>query len=214
MSKKTDKDTLKGYFRSGSRPTQKQFQELIDSCYNGALTSAVSGYQLLTDSDSSNTMSLIKRESGKTHLVPQFVRINVIHRRMYHYALPCIIGPECMLDTIALDISLPTNASYKVKDGKKEVNITQSISLDGIRVLNGSEEIIAATTGIIIDKSPYELSVKKKATEWLGIGIDIAVSYDIKSDIAVSDQLNISIQGQNMLLHTFGGVVCNFTADE
>jgi hypothetical protein len=69
-------------------------------------------------------------------------------------------------------------------------------------------------SGIKIDDSPFEIQLQKKATEWLGIGIDITLSYDIKSDIAVSDQLDIGAESQNMLLHTFGSVSCNFKAEE
>ena len=216
MSKRTDKNILKQYFRSGSRPTQKQFHELIDNCYNynDVFNSAVSGYQLMTDSEGAKTITSLKREAGKTYLIPYFERINLVHRRVYHYAIPCNIGSGHTLDIITMDISLPKDSSYQVKDGRKAVNIRQSINIESISIYNGGEELHSMSSGIKIDKSPLEIPVQKKATEWLGIGIDIALEYDIKSDIAVSDQLDIGAESQDMLLHTFGSVSCNFTAED
>jgi hypothetical protein len=213
MSNRTDKNILKQYFRSGSRPTQKQFHELIDNCYNDVFSSAVSGYQVVADSEGAKTITSIKREAGKTYLIPYFERINLVHRRVYHYALPCNVGPDYTLEVITMDISLPRDANYKVRDGRKEVAIRQSITIDSIRIYNGGQEIHALTSGIKIDKTPFEIAVQKKTTQWLGISIDIALAYDIRSDIAVSDQLDIGTESQNMLLHTFGSVGCSFTVE-
>ncbi len=217
MSKRTDKNILKQYFRSGNRPTQKQFHELIDNCYNGAndaLSASVSGYQVLIDLDKNSTISSMRRESGKTYLIPFFDRINIIHRRVYHYAIPCNVGAGHTLDKISLDITLPQNTSYSVKDGRKEVNIKQSISVEGIKIFNGSEELHTVQTGIKIEKSFHEIQVKKAATQWLGIGIDIGLAYDLKSDIAVSDQLDIAAESAGMLQHIFGSAGCSFIIEE
>jgi hypothetical protein len=214
MSSRTDKNILKQYFRSGSRPTQKQFHELIDNCYNDVFSSAVSGYQVMTDSEGVKSITSIKREAGKTYLIPYFERINLPHQRVYHYAIPSNVGSGYTLDIITMDISLPKDSSYRVKDGRKDVGIKQSINIEGIRIYNGGQEIHSMTSGIRIDKSPFEIPVRKSATQWLGIGIDITVAYDIKSEIAVSDQLDIGAESQNMLLHTFGSVTCNFVAEE
>jgi hypothetical protein len=214
MPSRTDKNILKQYFRSGSRPTQKQFHELIDNCYNDVLSSAVSGYHVSTDWESTKTLTSLRRESGKTYLVPFFERINIIHRRVYHYAIPCHVGSGYTLDKITMDILLPKDASYKVKDAKKDVNIRQSVNVETIKIYNGSEEIHSLSSGVKIDGGKFEMSIGKESAQWLGIGIDIAVAYDIKSDIAVSDQLDIGNASQNMLLHTFGSVFCSFTGDE
>lgn len=213
MSKRTDKNILKQYFRSGNRPTQKQFYELIDNCYNDAFDSGVSGYQVLVDWEN-NTVSSMKREAGKTYLIPYFDRINLVHRRVYHYAIPCNVGAGHMLDRITLDMTFPQNGNYNVKDGRKDVNIKQSVNVEFIKVYNGSEEIYSVQTGIKIDKSSHELEIRKRATRWLGIGIDIGLMYDLKSDIAVSDQLNIAAEGASMLQHVFGSVACSFIIEE
>jgi hypothetical protein len=214
MSNRIDKNILKQYFRSGSRPTQKQFHELIDNCYNDIFNAAVSGYQVITDSEGAKTVFSIKREAGKTYLIPYFERINLVHRRVYHYAVPCNAGPGHALEAITMDIVLPRDASYSVKDGRKEVGIRQSVNIDAIRIYNGAEEIHSLSSGIKIDKSPFEIAVHKRVTQWLGIGIDIALTYDLKSDIAVSDQLDIAAESQNMLLHTFGSVTCTYMLEE
>jgi hypothetical protein len=214
MSNRTDKNILKQYFRSGSRPTQKQFHELIDNCYNDVVSSSVSGYQVMTDVEGGKTITSLKREAGKTYLIPYFERINLLHRRVYHYSIPCNVGSSHVLDLISMDISLPKDSSYKVRDGRKEVGIKQTISIESISIYNGGHQLHSVTSGIKIDKSPFEINIQKKVAEWFGIGVDVALLYDIKSDIAVSDQLDIGAESQNMLLHTFGSVSCNFTVEE
>jgi hypothetical protein len=215
MPPRTDKNTLKQYFRSGSRPTQKQFHELIDNCYNGDLGSAVSGYQVLVDSESTKTVSSIRRESGKTFLVPFFERINIVNHRVYHYAIPvCNVGSGYTLERITMEISLPQTSNYTVKDRSKELNIRQTVTVQEIKVHNGGEEIYVRSSGIKFEKSIFEVQIEQQASQWFGIGIDIAVAYDIKSDIAVSDQFNIAEQSKEMLLHTFGSVACFFIAGQ
>lgn len=214
MSNRTDKNILKQYFRSGSRPTQKQFHELIDNCYNDVFNASVSGYQVLIDEEGAKSITSLKRESGKTYLIPYFERINLVQRRAYHYAIPCNIGRGHTLDLIIMDIALPKDSNYQVKDGRKAVNIRQSINIESINIFNGGDELHSMSSGIKIIKSPFKIPVQKKATEWSGIGIDIVLSYDIKSDIAVSDQLDLGAESQDMLLHIFGSVSCNFTAED
>lgn len=217
MSSRTDKNTLKQYFRSGSRPTQKQFHELIDSCYNSnnVFSSCVSGYEVLVDTDNNKTITRITREAGRTNLIPFFERINVVHRRAYHYAIPIgSVGSDYMLDKIIIEIYLPESSRYKVRDRSKEVNITQSVVMEEIKIYNGSEELYALTSGIRIEEGITEIMVSKSSTQWLGIGIDMVVAYDIKSDIAVSDQLDIAAESQNMLLHKFGTAGCLFISSE
>jgi hypothetical protein len=209
MSKRTDKNILKQYFRSGNRPTQKQFHELIDNCYNDAFDAGVSGYQVLVDWEN-NTISSMKREAGKTYVVPYFDRINIVHRRVYHYAIPCNVGAGHTLDHITLDMTFPQNNNYLIRDGRKDVNIKQVVSVEFIKVYNGSEEIHSVQSGIKIDKASHELQIKKGATRWLGIGIDIGLLYDLKSDIAVSDQLNIALEAASNLQHVFGSAGCSF----
>jgi len=213
MSKRTDKNILKQYFRSGNRPTQKQFHELIDNCYNDAFEASVSGYQVLVDWEN-NTISTMKREAGKTYLVPYFDRINIVHRRVYHYGIPCNVGAGHTLDRITLEMTFPQNSNYLIKDGRKDVNIKQAVSVEFIKVYNGSEEIHSMQSGIKIDKSSHELQIRKGATRWLGIGIDIGLLYDLKSDIAVSDQLNIAVEGASSLQHIFGSAGCSFIIEE
>jgi hypothetical protein len=173
MPPRTDKTTLKQYFRSGSRPTQKQFHELVDNCYNGDIGSSVSGYQVLMDVENARTISSLRRESGKTYLIPFFDRINVVN-------------------------------------GNKELTIRQSVNVSEIKIHNGAEEIYAISSGIKFEKSVFEAQLQREAAQWFGIGIDIAVAYDIKSDIAVSDKFNVAEQSEEMLLHTFGTVECFF----
>lgn len=210
----TDKITLKQYFRSGSRPTQKQFHDLIDSCYNSDLSSAVSGYQVLVDTEFTRTIFSMKREGGMTYLIPFFERINMVDTRAYHYALPvCNVGPAHKLARVTIAMTLPETANYKVKDRNKELNIRQSVKLREIKIHNGGEEIHTVSSAIEFKDSLVEISIGKGASRWLGIGIDITVDYDIKSDIAVSDEFNIGAQSKEMLLHTFGNVECFFISD-
>jgi hypothetical protein len=211
MPPRTDKTTLKQYFRSGSRPTQKQFHELVDNCYNGDIGSSVSGYQVLMDVENARTISSLRRESGKTYLIPFFDRINVVNNRVYHYAIPvCNVGSGYTLQRITIEMTLPASANYKVRDGNKELTIRQSVNVSEIKIHNGAEEIYAISSGIKFEKSVFEAQLQREAAQWFGIGIDIAVAYDIKSDIAVSDKFNVAEQSEEMLLHTFGTVECFF----
>jgi len=215
MPPKTDKNLLKQYFRSGSRPTQNQFEELIESCYNEIYNSFVSGYQLQVDADSEKTVSTLKREKGRTILIPHFERINTQHERIYHYAIPVSnLSGGYLLDTIILEMSLPENESYSVKDRQKEVKITQKIHVELIRVYNGTDEIFTVSPDRGRLKGQHELKVGKTVRKWKGIGIDIVVNYNIESNIAVSDKLDISKQKGEMLEHSFGTAGCTFTPRE
>lgn len=215
MSNRIDKSELKKYFRSGSRPSQKQFEELIDNCYNGNLTSSVSGYSVLTDIEKGKTIASIKREAGKTHIIPFFERINVPHTRTFHYAIPVSgIADNIVLDKIVIDMAIPQNNKYKVRDKNKDVGIKQTINIEAITICNGSEEIYTSPSPFESTRSPIEIEIGKAVPQWSGIGIDIVISYDITSEIAVSDQLDIASESEDKLLHTFGNADCYFTNEE
>ncbi|GEM_PF-3189239 len=215
MPPKTDKNILKQYFRSGSRPTQNQFEELIESCYNETCNSFVSGYQLLVDADSKKTVSTLKRQKGRTILIPHFERINTQHERIYHYAIPVSnLSGSYLLDTIILEMNLPENRSYSVMDRRRDVKITQKIHVELIRIYNGSDEIFTVSPDRGRLKEQQEFKAGKSVRQWKGIGIDIVVYYNIESEIAVSDQLDISKQKGDMLEHSFGTAGCIFTPRE
>ncbi len=215
MPPKTDKNILKQYFRSGSRPTQNQFDELIENCYNETYNSFVSGYQLMVDVDSEKTISTLKKEKGRTILIPHFERINTQHERIYHYAIPVSnLSGSYLLDTITLEMNLPENTSYSVRDRQREVKITQKIHVELIRVYNGTDEIFTVSPDSGRLKELKEFKVGKSVRQWKGIGIDIIVIYNIKSKIAVSDQLDLSKQKGEMLEHSFGTTGCKFTPRE
>lgn len=212
MPNQTDKNVLKQYFRSGSRPTQKQFHELIDSCYNNEVfTSFVSGYQLLVNDERNDPYRTLTREGGRTVLIPFFDRINIPQQRIFHYALPVNnLGRGFVLDRLMLEISLPENAEYSVQDKRKEVLITQKVNLELINIYNGSEEIYSTSPKKQNGDSLCEIEVGKAAAQWQGIAVDIVVDYDITSDIAISDQLDISAEKGEMLKHSFGSAGCIF----
>jgi hypothetical protein len=215
MSLKQDKNNLKQYFRSGSRPTQKQFYELIDNCYNEEFTSFVSGYHLMVDKGEGDTIKYFKREAGKTRIVPQFKHINTVHQRFYHFAIPVShLGPGFMLEKIILEMDLPQNTKYSVKDHKKKVEITQRVQLDYIKVFNGTQEIYEYTPDEDENEPVQEILIEKTASLWRGIAIDIAIGYDIKSNIAVSDQFDLTAGNEDVLEHLFGGAGCIFKPNE
>ncbi len=215
MLLKTDKNILKQYFRSGSRPTQKQFYELIDNCYNEAFTTFVSGYHLLVDIERNTTIQSLRRETGKTILIPFFNRINTIHQRVYHYSIPVAnLGSGLLLDKIVLEMQLPQNTQYRVRDGSREVRITQKVKVEYIKVFNGTDEIYASSPDIKRMDAEQEFQINTSAGIWKGIAIDIAVVYDIKSDIAVSDKFDITAENEQMLEHIFGSAACIFKPNE
>ena len=209
----TDKSKLKKYFRSGSRPTQSHFEELIDNCYNGDGSVYVSGYSVMTDIGNGMGIASLVREAGKSLIIPSFDRINIPHKRTFHYAIPTAnIGDGTMLETVSLEVSIPQSAKYKIRDKSKEVGIRQDVKITAIRILNGDKEIHASGSVEIV-KSKIELEINKSSPVWRGISIDIEISYDIVSEIAVSDQLDIATESQQMLLHTFGIASCIFKDD-
>ena len=210
---RTDKSKLKKYFRSGSRPTQTQFEELIDNCYNGDSSVYVSGYAVMTDIGYGMGVASLIREGGKSLIIPSFDRINIPHKRTFHYAIPTSnIGEGTMLETVSLEVSIPQSTKYKIRDKSKDVGIRQDVKISAIRVFNGDKELYSAGSVDIV-KSKIELEINIAAPVWRGISIDIEVSYDITSEIAVSDQLDIAIESQQMLLHTFGIASCIFKDD-
>ena len=215
MSLKQDKNNLKQYFRSGSRPTQKQFYELIDNCYNEVFAFFVSGYHLMVDKGEENPIKYFKREAGKTRIIPQFEHINRVHQRFFHFAIPVSqLGPGFMLEKIILEMDLPQNTKYSVKDHKKKVEITQRVQLDYIKVFNGTQEIYEYTPDEDENEPVQEILIEQTASLWRGIAIDIAIGYDIKSNIAVSDQFDLTAGNEDVLEHLFGGAGCIFKPNE
>lgn len=212
MPNQTDKNILKQYFRSGNRPTQKQFHELIDSCYNNdVFTSFVPGYQLLVNDERNDPYSTLKREAGNTVLIPFFDRINSPQQRIFHYSIPVSnLGKGLVLDRVVLEIDLPGNREYSVQDKRKEVIITQEVNIEFINIYNGSDEIYSTSPKKQEADPIYEIDVEKAAGQWRGIAVDIVIEYDIKSDIAISDQLDISAEKGKMLEHSFGSAGCIF----
>ncbi len=215
MPLKLDKNRLKQYFRSGSRPTQEQFYELIDNCYNEEFTSFVSGYHLMVDKGEGNSIKYFKREAGKTKIVPLFKRINTVHQRFYHFAIPVShLGSGFILEKIILEMELPQSKNYTIKDHKKDVEITQRVQLDYIKVFNGTEEIHEYTPDENEIEQVQEFLIEKPASLWKGIAIDIAIGYDIQSNIAVSDQFDLTAGNEEVLEHLFGSVGCIFKPNE
>lgn len=215
MPLKLDKNSLKQYFRSGSRPTQKQFYELIDNCYNEEFTSFVSGYHLMVDTGEGNFTKYSKREAGKTIIVPLFKRINTVQQRFYHFAIPVShLGQGFILEKIILEMDLPQNTDYTIKDREQEVKITQEVKLDYIKVFNGTNEIYEYTPYENKIEPVQEILIEKTASLWKGIAIDIAIGYNIQSNIAVSDQFDLTAGNEDVLEHLFGSVGCIFKPNE
>lgn len=219
MSLKKDKNVLKQYFRSGQRPNQKEFHDLIDNCYNynETFTTFVTGYHVLIDQQNIS-FSSIKREAGNTIFIPDFPRINTDKPLIYyyHYAIPLSnLDSDFILERIVLDLQLPPGThQYSVRDENNDKKITQKVKLDYIKVFNGAEEIYTfspETEGMSLDQ---EFLINKGSSQWKGIAIDIAVVYDIQSNVAVSNQFNISTAEGSRLQHTFGSAGCIFKPNE
>lgn len=208
-----EKNTIKQYFRSGSRPTQEHFYSLIDASYNESYSVYVSGYGIKTGTGDHSQVKTISMEAGKTFLTPWFKRINIPHTRTYHYCVPCCnLGPELRIHRIYMDLQLPKNNTYEVNDKKSSVKISQTVNLNSIVFHNGTEAFLTLS-GADIPEGPHkEFTVDAPMDQWKGINVDITVGYDIKSNIAVSDQFDITERNADELLHVFGGMGCEFKA--
>lgn len=209
-----EKNTIKQYFRSGSRPTQEHFYALIDACYNENYSVYVSGYEIKTEEIGEHSLvKTISMEAGKTHLVPWFKRINIPHTRTYHYCIhSCNLGPKLRIHKINMELQLPKSSTYEVKDKTSTVKISQTITLDSIVFYNGTEAFLNLS-GADIPEGPYkEFTVDAMMDQWKAISVDISVGYDIKSNIAVSDQFDMTERNTDELLHVFGGVGFEFKA--
>lgn len=206
-----EKNTIKQYFRSGSRPTQEQFYDLIDTCYNENYSVHVSGYEVKPQIDVQSSIKSIVYKNGKSHLVPYFRNINVPETRTYHYAIACSnLGPEFNLVKISMYIKLPENLTYETKDKTNSVKITQKVTIKSIRFYNGFENFLSVEGSDIPDGPQMNFAPNMLQKEWQGISVDITIHYDIASQIAVSDKFDLSESNPNDLLHEFGGLGCEF----
>ena len=209
-----EKNTIKEYFRNGSRPTQEHFYALIDSCFNGDQSIYLSGYEVKTGQGDHALLNSMERGAGRTTLIPWFQRINIPHERTYNYSVPCSnLSPELVLEKITLELQLPQNKTYDVKDGNALVKISQVIALEMIAFYNGSEILhVFDHKNIPLDQFK-EFLIRKNMGKWEGVNIDITVAYDIKSNIAISDQFDLTKDHAKELEHVFGGVACKFTKE-
>ena len=206
-----EKNSIKQFFRSGNRPTQEHFYALIDACYNTNFTAYVSGYEMKTETGQNSPVKSISYEAGKLILVPWFRRINIPLRRTYHYALPsCNMGPEMRLQRISMELRLPGNSTYEVRDKKGLVKIDQQVEFNSINVYNGSKAFLTLSSKEIPSGENKEFSLDRTFESWKGISVDIVVDYDINSNIAVSDQFDITDSHAEELIHVFGGVGIEF----
>lgn len=206
-----EKNTIKEHFRNGSRPTQEHFYALIDACYNEKNSVYVSGYELRTDIGDSVTVKSMLRRAGKTLLVPWFGRINIPHERTYNYSVPCSnMGPEMVLDKISMEIRLPESKTYEVKDKKGSVLISQKVEFNSLEFYNGTELISTIEGKNIPLETIKEFEIHERVGQARSINIDITLDYEIKSNIAISDQFDLTKAHGQELQHLFGGVLCQF----
>jgi hypothetical protein len=206
-----EKNNLKQNFRSGSRPTQEHFYSLIDACYNDNFAIYVSGYEMKTELGEHSLVKSITYEAGITHLVPRFNQINRAVTRTYHYSLPiCNLGSNFRIKKISLELDLPKSANYEAKDKTKLVKISQSVTLSSIVFYNGTEAFLTLAGAKVTTDSLKEFEVDVALQQWNGITVDITVDYNIKSNIAVSDQFDITDNHADKLIHLFGGLGCEF----
>lgn len=208
-----EKNTIKQYFRSGSRPTQEHFYSLIDACFNENYSIYISGYEMKTETGDHSLVKTISMEAGKTLLVPWFKRINIPDSRIYHYCIPCCnLGPNLRIQKINMELQLPKSTKYEVKDKTSTVKISQTVTLNSIVFYNGTEAFLTLAGADIPEGPHMEFTVDELIDQWKGISVDITVDYDIKSNIAVSDQFDITERNAEELLHVFGGMGCEFKA--
>lgn len=206
-----EKNTIKEHFRNGSRPTQEHFYALIDACYNEENSVYISGYGLKVDLGDIVPLKSMLRRAGQTFIVPWFQRINVPHERTYNYTIPCCnLGPELVLDKIAMEIRLPESKTYEAKDKNGSVIISQKIVFNSIEFYNGTELITALDGKSIPQETLKEFEIQQRIGQARGINIDITLDYEIKSNIAISDQFDLTNEHAKELEHMFGGVLCRF----
>ena len=206
-----EKNSIKEHFRNGSRPTQEHFYSLIDACYNEENSVFTSGYELKVDIGDDVLLKSMLRRAGNTLLVPWFQRINIPHERIYNYNVPCCnLGPEMVLEKIAMEIRLPESKTYAAKDKNGSVMISQKIVFNNIECYNGTELIASFDRKSIPEGAFKEFEIRENIGQARGINIDIMIDYEIKSNIAISDQFDLTKEHAKELEHLFGGVYCTF----
>lgn len=206
-----EKNTLKQFFRSGSRPTQDQFYALIDACYNTPLSSAVSGYTVIPSGDEDMPLQSKTMRGGATTIVPSFEQINKPLSRSFHYAIPLVNMPvDAVLTSIDIKLRIPDSKKYVVRHNNRDIEINQIVDIDAIQLFNGKEEVytFSAKDNFLNGRLIKELEITQQI--WEAVHLDIAISYMITSKIAVSDQFKLSELKPDMLQHVFGGVTLQF----
>jgi len=213
MSAKVAKTVLKEYFKSGKRPNEEQFHQLIDSSYNEdvAYTSFVSGYHVLVNSEEAR---IIRRQGGDTMLVPIFKNLNGQITRIYNYSLPaCNLGAGIQLSKVLWNIQLPPMGLLEVTESESTTRKTINLEI-GVRmeIYNGYEKIISEKLDIKSGKQTMEIKFEPKPQEnWLGLSVDIIFDYNIKVPIPFPSSFYQSEEYNKLLLIGFGGLGCTFS---
>lgn len=210
-----EKNTIKQFFRSGSRPTQEHFHALVDACYNGEYSIFLSGYALQMGLGDEAALKSWKLEAGQSIVVPHFKSINVPQSRTFHFNLPSSnLGSQFLLSSIEMEFKLPPSSTYEVKHKDKTIEIKQQISLESIDLYNGTMPILNLEKDKIPQETKKQWSVKLEQPQWRGISIAIQVAYDIRSKIAVSDEFDLASLNPDALTHVFGGIGLQFKNKE
>jgi len=213
MSAKVAKTILKEYFKSGKRPNEEHFHQLIDSSYNEdvAFTSFVSGYQVLVNSEEAR---ILRRQAGDTILFPVFKNLNGQISRIYNYALPaCNLGAGLQLSSVFWNIQLPPLGPLEVTESesttKKTINLEISIRME---IFNGYEKILSEKLEIKAGKQKIEVRFEPKPQDnWQGLSVDIIFDYNIKVPIPFPSSFYQSEEYNKLLLMGFGGLGCTFS---
>lgn len=214
MSAKVSKTVLKEYFRSGKRPNEEQFHQLIDSSYNEDVTytSFVSGYHVLVNSEEAR---IIRRQGGDTMLVPVFKNLNGQITRIYNYSLPaCNLGADLQLSKIVWNLQLPPMGPLEVVESespptRKTINLEIGIRME---IFNGNEKIISENLEVKAGKQAIDVRFDPKPQEnWVGLSVDIIFDYNIKVPIPFPSSFYQSEAYNKLLLTGFGGLGCTFS---
>jgi hypothetical protein len=213
MCAKVAKPVLKEYFRSGKRPNESQFHDLIDSTYNAAenYSCFVPGYHVLA---SAEEIRLLRREGGQTFLVPVFKNLHGSSKRIFNYSLPANnLNADLVLSRMNWQIELPQMGKIEVIEPETGTNrnVTLAIKVQ-LNVYNGTQKIISQAIDVQTGVNVVQLSVEALARDqWRGLSVDIQFDFQIDVPIPLPASFYQSAGYNQLLTMGFGPFGFDFT---
>ncbi len=228
MARFIRKDDLKNYFKTGAKPTEKHFGQLIDACYNKPKVSQefqtwTHGNAVTMSNPVKDFKSIVRHGEG-TEAVPVLPIIRQRRQefnRFYHFAMPIpILSDALAMKSIFLDMETSREQVYvqkltRAKSAQKlDVETKVGSQLRSVKIHSGRQLVKTfndLTYDGVIPGIELESQNLIEISRGVGITLEIVYFFELLDRITVSvDELMTLQYDERYVTSKFYSVGCRF----